>query len=74
MVDVYRAPLIVSSSKGPGAVDSEWPIVLGVAAIVAALLGIAVGVVVSVCAFCGTLGSVGACYNTMTSWLQGYWC
>ena len=74
MVDAYRAPLIVSASKGPGAVDSEWPIVLGVAAVVAAILGIAVAVVLAVCNFCGTLGSINACYNTMIHWLGGGWC
>jgi hypothetical protein len=74
MVAVYRAPLVVSSSKGPRAVDSEWPIVLAVAAVVAAILGIAVAVVLAVCTFCGTLGSINACYNTMLHWLRGGWC
>jgi H+/Cl- antiporter ClcA len=74
MVDVYRAPRVVSWSKGREVVDSEWIIVLGVAALVAAVLGIAVMVVVSVCQFCGTLGSYSACYWTMISWLHGYWC
>ena len=74
MVDAYRAPRVVSWSKGREVVDSEWVIVLGVAALVAAVLGIAVMVVVSVCQFCGTLGSYSACYGTMISWLRGYWC
>jgi H+/Cl- antiporter ClcA len=74
MVGVYSAPLVVSRSRGRDVVDSEWVIVLGVAALVAAVLGIAVMVVVSVCQFCGTLGSYSACYWTMISWLRGYWC
>jgi H+/Cl- antiporter ClcA len=74
MVGVYSAPLVLSRSRGRDVVDSEWVIVLGVAALVAAVLGIAVMVVVSVCQFCGTLGSYSACYWTMVTWLWGYWC
>ena len=74
MVDVYRAPRVVSQSKARDVVDSEWIIVLGVAALVAAVLGIAVMIVVSVCQFCGTLGSYSACYWTIVTWLRGYWC
>ena len=74
MVNVYRAPRVVSWSKGREVVDSEWIIVLGVAALVAAILGIAAGVVVAVCNFCGTLGSYSACYSTMIHWLRGGWC
>jgi hypothetical protein len=65
---------MVSRSKGREVVDSEWIIVLGVAALVAAVLGIAVAIVLAVCNFCGTLGSYWACYNTMISWLRGGWC
>jgi uncharacterized membrane protein len=74
MGNVYAAPLVLSRSKGREVVDSEWVIVLGVAALVAAVLAIAVGVVVAVCNFCGTLGSYSACYSTMISWLRGGWC
>jgi H+/Cl- antiporter ClcA len=74
MVSVYSAPLIVSRSKGRDVVDSEWIIVLGIAALVAAVLGIAVMIVLSVCQFCGTLGSYSACYWTMLTWLWGYYC
>lgn len=74
MVNAYTAPLVVSRSQRREVVDSEWVIVLGVAALVAAVLGIAVMVVVSVCQFCGTLGSYSACYWTIVSWLHGGWC
>ena len=74
MVKVYSAPLVVSRSKGREVVDSEWIIVLGVAALVAAALGLALAVVLAVCNFCGTLGSITACYWTMVSWLNFYWC
>ena len=74
MVSVYSAPLVVSRSQGLDVVESEWVIVLGVAALVAAVLGIAVAVVLSVCAFCGTLGSYWSCYWTMVTWLEGYYC
>jgi len=74
MVNVYTAPLVLSRSKGREVVDSEWIIVLGVAALVAAVLAIAVGVVLAVCNFCGTLGSYWACLGTMISWLRGGWC
>jgi energy-converting hydrogenase Eha subunit A len=74
MVGVYTAPRVVSRSKGREVVDSEWVIVLGVAAVVASLLGIAVAIVLSVCYFCGTLGSITACYWTMVSWLNFNWC
>jgi H+/Cl- antiporter ClcA len=74
MVNVYSAPRLVSRSKGRDVVDSEWVIVLGIAALVAAALGIAVAIVLSVCNFCGTLGSYTACYWTMVTWLWGYWC
>ena len=68
-VGIYRAPEI-QALPGKESVDSEW----GVAGVVAAILGIAVSIVLAVCGFCGTLGSVSACYNTMTTWLQGAWC
>jgi uncharacterized membrane protein len=74
MVGAYTAPLIVSRSQGRDVVDSEWIIVLGIAALVAAVLGIAVAVVLAVCSFCGTLGSYSACYWTMLTWLWGYYC
>ena len=74
MVDVYRAPTVLSWSKGRDVVDSEWVIGLAVAGVVAAILAIAVSVVIAVCAFCGTLGSVSRCLSTMWSWLQGGWC
>jgi energy-converting hydrogenase Eha subunit A len=74
MVGVYSAPLLVARSKGRAVVDSEWVIALGVAALVAAVLGIAVMIVLSVCQFCGTLGSYSACYWTMLTWLWGYYC
>ena len=74
MVEVYKAPLVVSWSKGRDVVDSEWVIGLAVAGVVAAALGIAVAIVLAVCNFCGTLGSYWACYYTMISWLRGYWC
>jgi uncharacterized membrane protein len=74
MVGVYAAPRLVSRSKGRDVVDSEWLVVLAVAGVVATLLGIAVGTVVSVCYFCGTLGSITACYWTIVSWLHLHWC
>jgi hypothetical protein len=74
MIGVYTAPRLVSRSKGRDVVDSEWIIVLAVAGVVATLLGIAVAVVLSVCYFCGTLGSIWACYWTMISWLTFHWC
>ena len=74
MVGVYAAPRLVSRSKGRDVVDSEWIIILGIAALVAAVLGIGVMIVLSVCQFCGTLGSYSACYWTMVTWLWGYWC
>jgi hypothetical protein len=74
MVNAYAAPLMVSWSKGRDVVDSEWVIALGVAALVAAALGLALALVLSVCNFCGTLGSYWSCYWTMVTWLMGYWC
>lgn len=74
MVDVYRAPLVVSRSKGRDVVDSEWVIALGIAGLVAALLAIDVAIVLAVCNFCGTLGSYRACVWTMITWEMGYWC
>jgi uncharacterized membrane protein len=74
MVDVYRAPRVVSRSNGRDVVDSEWVIALGIAALVAAVLAIEVGVVLAVCNFCGTLGSYRACLWTMITWSWGYWC
>jgi hypothetical protein len=74
MVGVYSAPLVLSRSRGRDVVDSEWVIALGIAALVAAVLGIAVAIVLAVCQFCGTLGSYSACYWTMVTWLWGYWC
>jgi hypothetical protein len=74
MVDAYTAPRVVSRSKGRDVVDSEWVIVLGIAALVAAALGLVLAVVLSVCNFCGTLGSYWSCYWTMVTWSWGYWC
>ena len=70
MVNAYAAPRLVSLPSSPAAVENEWAI----AAFVAAILGIALAVVLAVCAFCGTLGSWWSCYHTMVSWIQGYWC
>lgn len=74
MVGAYTAPRLVSRSKGRDIVDSEWVIVLAIVGIVATLLGVAVAIVLSVCYFCGTLGSISACYWTMVSWLNWNWC
>ena len=74
MVDVYTSPHVVSWSKRQEVVDSEWVIALAIAGVVAAILGIAVAIVLSVCAFCGTLGSISACLWTMTTWSWGWWC
>jgi hypothetical protein len=70
MVCAYEAPRFVSLPTASRDVDNEWAI----AAFVAALLGIAIAIVLAVCAFCGTLGSWWSCYWTMVSWIQGYWC
>jgi hypothetical protein len=74
MVNAYAAPRVVSWSKSREVVDSEWVIALAIAGVVAAILAIAVSVVLAVCAFCGTLGSVSACLWTMETWLWGWWC
>ena len=66
---VYAEPRLLSISR-PSAVENQW----AVAAVVAAILGIAVAIVLAVCAFCGTLGSWWSCLNTMWHWLGGGWC
>jgi len=70
MVNVYAAPRLVSLPAAPASVENE----IQIAILVAAVLGIAVLIVLSVCNFCGTLGSYWACYWTMVTWLWGWWC
>ena len=70
MVNSYAAPKLVSPPASVAPVENE----IAIAALVAAILGIYVAIVLAVCNFCGTLGSLWACYWTMVTWSWGWWC
>ena len=65
-METYVAPRAGASTAEVAVVDAEW-----VAAIVAAILGIAVAIVIAVCSECGTMSSVSACLETMRRWING---
>ena len=65
MVNAYAAPRLMSLPAVPASVGNE----IAIAALVAAILGLALMLVLAVCNFCGTLGSWWTCYWTMVHWI-----
>lgn len=66
----YEAPRVLSLPLALTTAENHW----AVAAAVAAIVGVPVAIVLSVCSSCGTLQSVTDCYNTMVTWISGGYC
>jgi hypothetical protein len=66
VIDSYVAPRLTTTAGDVDVVDSEW----GFAALVAAVLGIAVGTVIAICAICGAR-SFSSCLQAVKDWFNG---